>query len=311
MMKIFSAMAIIIILNSFAFGQSAYEFLRADMSPRAAALAGGFVANADDPDVVFYNPAGINFLNDIPISFSFTKFFIDINAASLASSFEIENIGRFAAAIQYVNYGDFERSDKSGNKLGNFGAYDFALITGYGNELGGNLYYGVNLKFIGSSIESYSSSAIGVDLGLHYAIPDKNWNLGFSLLNIGTQMSTYAGVNEELPFDMRVGFTKSLEQSPVSFYGSINRLNAKTDSFFDKFKSFSVGGEIALGKSIKIRLGFDNEKRKNMKIAGSYGLAGLSIGLGALIKNYNFNYAYSSWGLIGGIHRLGVATTIL
>src|SRR4030067_3278305 len=59
--------------------QNTYEFLRLDMSARAGALGGSFVSNNDDPDVIFYNPAGMQLLTDNPISFSFVKHLLDIN----------------------------------------------------------------------------------------------------------------------------------------------------------------------------------------------------------------------------------------
>ena len=48
--------------TSITFGQTTYDFLRVDMSARAAALGGSFVTNNDDVDVIFYNPSGMNFL---------------------------------------------------------------------------------------------------------------------------------------------------------------------------------------------------------------------------------------------------------
>ena len=65
------------------------------MSARAAALGGTFVSNHDDPNIIFYNPAGINLLSDNPVSFSFVKHLLDINLASLSYSTEFEGIGRF------------------------------------------------------------------------------------------------------------------------------------------------------------------------------------------------------------------------
>lgn len=59
--------------------QSAYDFLRLDLNPRAAALAGSFVTNTDDPNVIFYNPAGINSLKETPVSISYVNYFLDIN----------------------------------------------------------------------------------------------------------------------------------------------------------------------------------------------------------------------------------------
>ncbi len=290
--------------------QNTYEFLRLDVSPRAAALAGSYVSNNDDPNVMFYNPAGINMLTNTPASFSFMKHLMDINSASLVISKEFESIGKFAAAVKYINYGEFTKADENGIKTGNFGAGDFALIVGYGNQLDSNFYYGANVKFIYSSIDEYSSSAVAVDLGLHYAFQESNWNFGFSVLNLGTQLSSYIDTFEDLPLDIRLGFSKQLENLPFKFYWSFNRLNEKQDDFFSRFKQISFGGEFKLGQSFRLRFGYDSEKRKELKIGTTAGLAGFSLGVGFSVSTYIIDYSFSSLGSIGSLHRFGVSTNL-
>lgn len=290
--------------------QNIYDFLRLDTSPRAAALAGSFVSNFDDPNVIFYNPAGINSLEETPISFSFLKHLLDINSASLAISREFEGIGRFGAGVQYINYGTLTRADADGNKTGDFGAGDMALTLGYANNLDANTFYGVNVKFIYSGIADRSSTGIAFDLGLQYLIPESKWSFGFSVLNLGTQISSYYSAKEDLPLDIRLGFSKELKHIPFRFYFSFIKLNEKQDNTLDKFKQFTFGGEIKLSKSINLRIGYDNEKRKELKIGSSAGLAGFHVGFGILIQDYNIDYAFSQMGDIGSLHRFGITTTL-
>ena len=289
--------------------QNTFEFLRLDMSPRAGALAGSYVANNDDPNVIFYNPAGINLLEGKPGSFSFLKHLVDINSASLAYSQEVEGLGRFGGAVQYINYGSFTEADVNGNKLGEFSANEIALIVGYANELDENFYYGVNVKFIYSGIADYSATGAAVDLGLHYAIPDSRWHFGFSVLNLGSQLSSYFDKTEDLPLDVRFGFSKQLENMPLKFYASFNRLTDDYDEFSDRFSQFTFGGEFLFGESFRLRVGYDNEKRKELKIGSTAGLAGFNIGLGFNVSEYTVDYAFSSLGSIGSMHRFGLSTS--
>lgn len=301
---------IFLLATGISFSQSIYKFLELDLSPRAASLAGSFVANNDDPNVIFYNPAGINLIEDKQISFSFLKHLIDINAAALVFSKEYENIGKFTASIKYINYGDFTKADPSGLKTGHFSASDLALGIGYANKLDYNFYYGINFKFIYSGIENYSSTAAAFDLGLHYEIPDKLWNFGFSILNLGSQIKSYANIKEDLPLDIRLGFSKQLERVPIRFYWSFNNLNEKQNSFFSRFSQITFGSEIKLGQSFKLRIGYDSEKRKELKIGTTAGLAGFNLGFGFNVSSYIIDYAYSSMGSIGSLHRFGISTKL-
>lgn len=310
-MKKTLALIIALVVSTTLTAQNTFDFLRLDNSPRAAALAGSFVANGDDPNVIFYNPAGINLLSGMPVSFSFLKHLMDINSASLSFSKNFENIGRLAAGIQYINYGTFTKADASGNNLGEFGAGEMALLVGYGNQLDQNFFYGANVKFIYSSIAGRASTGIALDLGLHYTIPESRWNFGFSILNFGKQITSYYSVKEELPIDIRMGFSKELEKLPFRFYWSFNRLGDRYDNFFDRFKQITFGGEFKLGQSMRLRFGYDNEKRRDMKLGNtSPGLAGISVGLGFIVSKYNVDYSYSSMGSIGSQHRFGVSTNL-
>ena len=290
--------------------QSTYEFLKLDTSPRAAALAGSFVAGNDDPNVIFYNPAGIYSLENKPVSFSYISHLLDINSASASYSQEVSDLGRFAAGIQYISYGDFVEADGFGNKTGNFGAGDLAMLLGYANQLGENFNYGANVKFIYSSIASQSSTGLAFDLGLQYIFPNDGWVIGFSALNMGSQISSYFDKTEKLPVDVRIGFTKKLAYIPFKFYGSFNKLNEKQDKILEHFSQFTFGGEFRFSKAVQFRFGYDNEKRRELKIGTTAGLAGFNVGLGVLISDYKFDYAYSSMGTIGGLHRIGISTDL-
>lgn len=310
-MKRISLIVIIFIsiLSSVSISQNTYEFLKLDMSARAAALGGSFVANNDDPDVIFYNPGGLSMLENNPVSFSFVKHLMDINLASVSFSTKFEDLGSFGAAVKYINYGNFDEADEFGNRTGEFGAGELAFIVGYSNLLDANFYYGVNAKFIYSSIADRSSTALAADLGLHYSIPDEFINVGFSILNLGAQVSSYYSLKEELPLDVAIGISKKLERIPVRLSLDFHRLNQDRENFTQRFKAFSFGTEINLSKVLTLRLGYDNERRSDLKIGTTAGIAGFNIGLGAKISEYNFNYGYSSLGLVGALHRIGISTS--
>lgn len=297
-------------LISSAFSQTTYEFLRVDMSARAASLGGSFVSVADDPNVIFYNPAGIILLKNSPVSFSYVKHILDINVASVAYSREITGIGRVAGAIKYINYGTFQGADEYANKTGSFVPNEMAVMLGYANSLDVNFYYGANIKFIYSGIAGYSSTAIAADLGLHYAIPEQEMNLGAAALNMGGQFTTYDGSKEDLPLDVQIGVSKKLAHLPLRLFLDFHKLNKSRDNFMQRFKAFSIGGEFILSKVMTLRLGYENEKRSDLKIGTFAGLAGFNIGLGLKIKEYQFDYGYSSMGQIGALHRISVATNL-
>ncbi|MDP4115230.1 MAG: type IX secretion system protein PorQ [Bacteroidota bacterium] len=309
-MKIGRILALIFVFYTVSFSQNTFEFMRIDNSARAGALAGTFTANTDDPNVIFYNPAGLNLVENNSISFSYTGYLESIKLASLAYTSEIKDLFKYGAAIKYAGYGTMTEADEYGNKLGDFSANEFALILGAGSTLDQNFYYGGNAKFIYSKIADKSSTAIAVDLGLNYYVPDELLSLGFSVLNLGTQLSTYMDTKEDLPLDIAVGVSKKMAHLPLRLSLDFHRLNKERDNFIDKFRAFTLGAEFTLSKALSLRIGYDNERRKDLKVGTFSGISGFNGGLGLKVSNYTFDYGFSSMGLIGTIHRISIATNL-
>ena len=63
---------------------STFDFLRTDVGARAGALGGSILTLTDDPNLVFYNPAGIATLSRRRVSFGYFKHLLDINSANVS-----------------------------------------------------------------------------------------------------------------------------------------------------------------------------------------------------------------------------------
>ncbi len=286
-----------------------FNFLRNDVSPRAAALAGSFVTITEDPNSIFYNPAGMSTLQTPMGSIGFFKHLLDINAGYISFSMPYEDLGYFGAGIVYTNYGTFDETDDLGNNISSFSAGDLALTLGYANTLEDNVHVGANVKFIYSSIAGYKSTGLAGDVGILYAIPDTKVTIGASLRNFGTQLKSYMSTKEDLPLDLAVGFSVVPRGLPLLLNLNFHKLNEDQDTFSDRFRAFVIGGEFTLSKVLQARVGFDNEKRKDLKIGTSSGLSGFSGGIGITVNEYKVDYSLSSLGPIGNLHRISIGTS--
>ncbi len=306
-MKRSSVLLVASLLASVAGAQtSTYGFLRNDASARSAALNGSFVSMTGDPVGIFYNPALIATILHRSASASFLKHILDVNGGSLAYSQEWEEVGQLGIGIQFLDYGTFTRTDASMNRLGEFGSRDLAVVAGVGRSVEGIGSVGINVKFISSSIAEFSSSALAVDFGYLYQLPEEGITLGASLLNIGSQLRAYAGVRENLPADLKIGLTKRPEHLPVFLNLNFHHMNEDQPQFLDRLSSFSFGAEFLMSEAVRIRAGYNNELRKELKLGTSAGLAGFSFGGGLLVKEYQIDYAFNSFGRVGSLHRFSI-----
>ncbi len=306
--KILPGILFLLVTSNFLYSQTntTYNFLRLDVGARASALSGSFTAMENDVNVIFYNPAGIATLKDKQASVGFYKYLLDINSGNAAYVQKYKDIGYIGAGIQYINYGSFDKYDVNSNNLGTFGASDIALSLGYGNVYD-NLFYGGNLKIIYSSYDSYKSSAVAVDLGAMYKIQKANMTLGLSLLNVGTQITSYQDYKENLPMDLRFGLTKKLENSPLTLSVGFYALSDSYDKFFNRFKNVTAGAEFEISDNINFRVGYDNQLRQELKTGSAIGIGGFSAGLGVkLQEKYQIDYGFNSMGKLGSTHRINV-----
>jgi len=60
---------------------------------------------------------------------------------------------------------------------------------------------------------------------------------------------------------------------------------------------------------LQARVGYNNEQRQELKTGTSAGLAGFSGGIGITVQDYKVDYALSSLGSIGSLHRITIGTT--
>ena len=270
-------------------------------------MAGSFVSIRNDINAIFTNPAGLASITRTQASFGYFKHLLDINAGYASYAQELSGAGMVGIGIDYVNYGTFDETDALANKLGTFGAGDLAVSLGFANQIDENLSYGVAAKFIYSSIADASSSAIAADLGLLYFVPGANpVSFGVSLLNIGTQLNPYLDTRESLPLELKVGATIKPQHLPLLLSFNIHKLNETQDDLISHFKAFSLGGEFTLSKELRFRFGYSNERRRELKLGSSSGLAGFSFGAGLVLETLRFDYAYTSLGKIGSLNRITV-----
>jgi len=301
---------IIALLSSNLFSQSAFEFLKLDASARSAAIGGAFVSNVDDPNSIFYNPSSIQFVEPNSVSFGFLKHLLDVNSGFASYTTKITGVGKVGFGLMYTNYGNFDELDEFGNASGSFSAGDLGIVANYSSLIRENLSYGVNVKLIYSSIYNVNSVAFAGDFGLLYYDAPKQFSAGISILNVGSQLKAYYNSKEKLPVDVRLGMSKKLEHTPFRLYLEFTKLNQSEKGIFSGFSNFILGGEIYTSSALTLRFGFNNEKRKEFKVGTTTGTEGFNLGLGINLSGYKFDYALSSFGKIGLLHRINLTTSL-
>ena len=222
------------------------------------------------------------------------------------------------AGIQYINYGEFIGADEDGTETGNFGARDLAFSIGYAyNFPRSDFYAGVNLKFLSSKIENYSSQGAAMDLGLLYYSDLRPYSITAVIRNVGYQFSPYDEKREDIAYDIAVGASYELSDVPLKWHLTINSLqqwniavanpsNDETDLdgntnaedinvFQNAIRHFVIGAEFFPRKKFNIRLGYNFRRAAELKLTETRTFAGVSAGFGLKMGRLKLDYAFTKY----------------
>lgn len=318
-------------------GESTYQFLELTNSARIAALGGNQIAIYDTSDLnlPFNNPALLHKAMENTLLINYVNYLSDINYGYASYAKSYKGIGNFALGMHYINYGKFEEATELGDLTGfNFTAAEYALNIIYSNNYK-RLNYGVNLKPILSSFESYQSIGIAADLGLSFVSKDSLTNVALVVSNIGTQITTYYqdGNREKIPFNLQAGISRRLQHAPLIFSITLQHLNkwdlAKPGSepdpnnlnsinIFERDESFGkqlmrhtiVGVEILPSENFILRAGYNYQRRQELKFDDKLSTVGFSFGFGVKVKRFRLDYANSRFHLAGSSNLFSLAINL-
>ncbi|MFD0988567.1 type IX secretion system protein PorQ [Mariniflexile jejuense] len=312
-------------------GESTYQFLNLITSPRQAALGGKVLTNVDyDVTQALYNPATINVEMDNQLALNYTSYLGAISYGSAAYAYTVDRRTQtFHAGITYIDYGTFDGYDESGQETGSFTGKETALSIGYALQLGySDFYFGSNLKIITSALEQYGSFGAAIDIGLLYINEDIDFHAALAVRNLGTQITTYAGLNEKLPFEVDFGMSQSLENVPLRWHLTLenlqewpiarpnpsrtindlsgNQTDEKIGFLGQIMRHTIVGAEIFPERGFNIRFGYNFRRAEELRIIDQRNFSGLSAGFSLKMNKMRFSYTHMKYSSAANANFVGL-----
>lgn len=278
--------------------QTEYNFLRLPISAHAAALGGDNITIIeDDPTLGFSNPALAASVSDKTIGVNYMNYMSGANMGSASFNKVINDKMTWAVGAIYINYGSMKEVDENNVETGTFSANDVAVGGTFTYLLAKNLVGGITAKFIYSSLGSYNSLAMGVDLGLNWYEPEHDWSVSLVAKNLGGQLKAYDEEYEKMPIDLQFGVSKQLGASPVRVSATLVDLTHYGYRFINHL---DLGADVLLSDQFWIGVGYNFRRSDEMKIQSndneeSSHMAGFSIGAGLNLERFHLNLAYGKY----------------
>lgn len=277
--------------------QTEYNFLRLPISAHAAALGGDNITIIeDDASLMFSNPALASSVSDMTIGLSYMNYMKGANYMGASFTKAMNDKSTLAGGIQYMNYGKMKEVDENNVQTVEFSASEIAVEAIFSYELARNLVGGITGKFITSYIGSYNSIAVGVDLGLNWYDPERQWSVSAVAKNLGGQVKAYDDNFGKMPFDLQLGVSKTFAALPVRVSATLVDLTHFNYRFINHL---NLGAEVLLSESLWIGGGYNFRRANDMTIGvgddeSSHG-AGFSFGGGINLERFKLNVSYGKY----------------
>ncbi len=171
-------------------GTSAAQFLKIGVGPRAAALGGSFTALANDASALYWNPAGIAWMNKGHFLASHTNWFIDISHEYIGLVVPLAGATRLGVSFTALNTPEMEQTtiqEPDGTGI-YFDVQDISIGLTLARMMTNRFSFGITLKYIQQTLFNESAKTLAIDLGGMLRTGFKGLRLGIAMSNFGGKM---------------------------------------------------------------------------------------------------------------------------
>ncbi|MCX7769138.1 MAG: type IX secretion system protein PorQ [Flavobacteriales bacterium] len=295
------------------------------VSARMEALGGRVNALWEkDPSLVWHNPALSNGAMHRRASLSFSGFFAGILAGQSAYNHSLDSAWHLHASLRFLNYGKFEGYDELGNFTGAFGVVSYGFNLSAAHSVGQRLQAGMGLKIYYGQAAALTSWALGMDMALLYLSADRLFTFTIQACDVGAQLKTFDRAHREpLPFRIHAGASVRFPRVPLRLHTMIHNLQKPDLTYTDPLlaaetdisgqpvyrpptlankilRHFVVGAELLpLKGGLQMRVGYNFQRRFEMKARSRGALVGITWGLGVRAYRFELLYARGAYHLAG------------
>ncbi|MFZ0391646.1 MAG: PorV/PorQ family protein [Calditrichia bacterium] len=308
-------------------GTNAAAFLEIGVGARAMGMGGAYVAIANDPTALYYNPAGIVWIKNTQIELMHNEWLVDTNYEFLGLTMPMPFFNStLGASLIMLDYGEQPvRTESRPEGTGeNYSARDYAVAVSFASALTNRFSFGITAKYINQSIWHVSGGAAAMDAGIFYSTPVNGLRLGMSISNFGGELQMSGrdlkSTNDPDPNN------QNIDRIPVNYethsyplpqifragvsytanLGEVGNILLTTDVLHpsNSTESINLGVEYGYAGMFFVRAGYENLYEEDS-------INGLTFGGGIDYfqpgsVGFRVDYAYSDWGILNSSHRFSV-----
>ena len=286
-----------------------YSFITLPYSAKATSLGGLNISSiGSDLGLAMYNPGLLESSMDKELHLSVKSYFSNIQQYDFSGAHYLPKRNWVLGwGIHYMGYGNITMTDASGNEMGNFLANDYVAQVSIASSFKQNIILGATLKLIQSNYGIYKSTGLAMDVSMAYTSSNNLLRASILANNVGLQVHSYTE-KERLPLNIIMGVSKKLENAPIQFSLTAQRLSIWNNSFYDPsfynqegykppsaaqdiFNHIIIGAEANLAEQVSLDFGYNFIRRFDLNIQNQQNwFNGFSAGMGLKLPRVTIQY---------------------
>jgi hypothetical protein len=246
-------------------------------SARTVGLGGAFVAAADQAEGAVWNPAALAMMTRYEVHAETARLFEETSINGISFALPASTYPSLGVTLLSLSSGEVERTSELNESLGTFNESDLAVIFSASKLLTSRLSVGANFKVVRQSIEEFSATGYGADVGTLFDVTP-SLRVGASMINVGGPSLTLRETSESFPTEFRVG-------ARYRAFSGKAMLSMEMDQRSGTGAAFRTGAEVWVHPMLALRLGYDENEpagglsvRPNHSMQVDYGLIDHELG---------------------------------
>ncbi len=311
-------------------GSAAATMLGIGVGARAEALGGAFVAIADDPSALYWNPAGITQIKSISLQVTKTDWFVNTDFSVLDLVVPLPSLGSaLGFHLAMLDYGENPvrtvfRPEGTGET---YSASDFVAGLYFAMGITDRVSTSLGVKYFKQNIWHVSGSAVGFDLSILFQTPLEGLKLGGMISNLGPEfglsgrdLTSIMDVDGRKPIflnndNVPINLATETYPLPLLFRFGIaykyylsenNSLTVATNLNHpsNNVETVDFGFEANIFNSFYLRAGYQS-------LFADAAENGLTLGAGINYKvldiaTFVVDYSWSDWGVLSSVNRFSI-----
>jgi hypothetical protein len=171
-------------------GTAAAVFLKIPVGARGIAMGGAYVAMAEDPSALYWNPGGLPRMTNYALMVDHSPWLPNITFNFIGLVMPLRSFGTLGVSVTALTTAEMDVTTPD-HPMGTGEKFDAASVAvgiSYGRNLTDWFSIGGTVKYINERIFNCTAPGFAIDIGTIYNTPLNGLRLGFSVSNFGSKM---------------------------------------------------------------------------------------------------------------------------